>query len=476
MTKTKKLILLFSIVICLFGIMYSSNFVFAQEDVIRELEIEYPKIPAAETPGADTEDATSLPEYIKYLFNFGIAIGGILAFLILVYGGFLWLTSVGNPALIGKAKTKIFGGIIGLCLLLGAFLIIDKIDPDLKNLKDIPDMLAKTGIYLCATNADCEINDPNKRKRYSGSIPKFPKNFEVNKVCFISNKDELMSVFIHSQEGYQGTVEEDIENTKKADEQVCGDIPNKGEGKSLSILWNSPGVYLYQKTNFLVEGTDKAPKHLRGSARNFKEWDNITESMKIRHPSSEKVIMGFLFSDLNYSGQCAYLFDGISDWQSRYNAVPRELITKIENLDGTDGDGKSFVKGSLSSVYTFTLDLLNLPPKGEVVFYDQQNCKGNKFIVPIDGGKDDPMKSGNFSEYTFEPSGDSAEGEIRSFEINGPYVVTIRTSQAFTATTECQTFTKPDASNCYDSVVASDVYSQSDDNLRPKFFVITPTN
>ena len=473
-TKTKKFILLFAIVACFSGLLYSNNFALAQDDVIRELEIGYPTIPAAETPGTDTEDPTTLPEYIKYLFSFGIAIGGILAFLIFVYGGFLWLTSAGNPTAIGTAKTKIFGAIIGLCLLLGSYLVIGMIDPDLKELKDIPDMLGKTGIYLCDTTADCAINSPDKRKRYLGNIPKFPGDrddptaFHANEACFISKKDVLMAVYVHAKEGYQGNIETEIENTKEEDEEkccneYCGDISS---GKSLSFLWNSPGVYLYQEPNFVVEGTDKTPEHLRSSTRNLGEWDNITKSIKIVHPSEEKRIIGFLFSELDYSGQCAYLFDGV--------APPRSIITEITPLDGESG--KSFIKDNLSSVYTFTLDFLNLPPKGEVFFYDQQNCKGNKFIVPMEGGADGWIEGEFFSDYNFEPSGKSAEGEVRSFRINGPYVVTLMTSETFTKTTECQTFTKPNSSNCYDSVVASNIYSQSDDKLRPKFFVITPSN
>jgi hypothetical protein len=477
----QKIILSILIFVCvgLTTLFCANDFAFA-DDTIRQLEIEYPTIPEAETPGADPDKPTTLPEYIKYLFNFGIAIGGILAFLVLVFGGFLWMTSAGDPTAIGKAKTKMFGGIIGLCLLLGSWIIIGMIDPDLKHLKEIPDMLGKTGVYLCETDADCEINDTDKRKRYSGSIPKFPgdltnpDDFNAKKACFISKKDELMYLFVHKEEGYKGNIEKEIENTKVKDEdKCCGDISG---GRSLSFLWNRPGIYLYQEPDFVVVGTDKAPEYLRGSAKTLKEWDNITQSIKIRHPSSEKVIMGYLFSEPDYSGQCAYLFDGILDWKSRYHAVPRELITKIGNLDGTEKNGKSFIKGTLSSIYTFTLDILNLPPKGEVVFYDQQNCKGNKFIVPMEGGEDDWIKSEKFSDYKFEPSGESAEGEVRSFRINGPYIVTIRTSHAFTATTECQTFTKPNASNCYDSVVASNIYSQSDDKLRPRFFVITPTN
>ena len=91
MIKLRKIILLFVVIACVFGVMYASDFAIAD----RDLEIEnYPAAPGgADAPGKDT----TLPQYIKYLFNFGIGIGGILVFVMFVYAGILWTTSAGNP-------------------------------------------------------------------------------------------------------------------------------------------------------------------------------------------------------------------------------------------------------------------------------------------------------------------------------------------------------------------------------------------
>ena len=71
MNQKRKIILLFAIVVCLFGfgMIYSSDFAFAD----RNLELDYPTAPS--DPSGDpvvTPDTTktTLPEYIKYLFNF----------------------------------------------------------------------------------------------------------------------------------------------------------------------------------------------------------------------------------------------------------------------------------------------------------------------------------------------------------------------------------------------------------------------
>ncbi|MCK4355238.1 hypothetical protein KAW43_02765 [Candidatus Parcubacteria bacterium] len=114
-------ILLILILIGVFGLFCASNFVLAQEIT------DYPTISGADTPGPDT----TLPQYIKYLFNFGIALGGILAFVVFAFGGVMWVMSAGNPVIIGIAKAKMLKGIMGLALLLASYLIIVAINPDL---------------------------------------------------------------------------------------------------------------------------------------------------------------------------------------------------------------------------------------------------------------------------------------------------------------------------------------------------------
>ena len=141
-----KIILLFAIIVCLFGIgmIYSSDVAFAD----RDLEIDYPTAPS--DPSGDpviTPDTTktTLPEYIKYLFNFLIGIGGILAFAVFLYGGTMWLLSAGNPGIIGPAKKKMLNGTMGLALLLCSYLIIYAINPDLTIMRVGLDWISDTG-------------------------------------------------------------------------------------------------------------------------------------------------------------------------------------------------------------------------------------------------------------------------------------------------------------------------------------------
>jgi len=50
---------------------------------------------------------------------------GIIAVVIILYGGFTWLTAAGNEDKVASAKKIIAAGIIGLVIILAAFLIVN---------------------------------------------------------------------------------------------------------------------------------------------------------------------------------------------------------------------------------------------------------------------------------------------------------------------------------------------------------------
>jgi hypothetical protein len=71
----------------------------------------------------------NLAEYIVILYDFALAASGILALVMITFGGYLWLTAGGNPSRVGKAKEFIVSAITGLILALGAFTILYFINP-----------------------------------------------------------------------------------------------------------------------------------------------------------------------------------------------------------------------------------------------------------------------------------------------------------------------------------------------------------
>jgi hypothetical protein len=73
----------------------------------------------------------SLGVTISMLINAVISVLGIVAVLLILWGGFIWMTAAGNDEKVDKAKKLIISGVIGLVIIFSAFAIakfvLDKI-------------------------------------------------------------------------------------------------------------------------------------------------------------------------------------------------------------------------------------------------------------------------------------------------------------------------------------------------------------
>jgi len=74
--------------------------------------------------------------YLKYFFSFIILISGIIGFLVLVVAGIRYLTSLGKPEKLQKAKKQLTSAFLGIILLLGSYIILYTINPNLVSFKE----------------------------------------------------------------------------------------------------------------------------------------------------------------------------------------------------------------------------------------------------------------------------------------------------------------------------------------------------
>jgi len=107
------------------------------------LNLDYPSFEicnrAGECTTYDMEQIAASPnalnQLVAWLYYFIVMISGFAAFLMLVWGGFQWMTSAGNPAKIGEAKDRLISAVLGLVLILASWLILNTINPELTLLK-----------------------------------------------------------------------------------------------------------------------------------------------------------------------------------------------------------------------------------------------------------------------------------------------------------------------------------------------------
>jgi heme/copper-type cytochrome/quinol oxidase subunit 2 len=70
--------------------------------------------------------------YLEALYNFAISISGVLAIFMIAFGAFIYIvTSAGNSSKMADAKDMIYNAIIGLIIVLVAWLILFVVNPDL---------------------------------------------------------------------------------------------------------------------------------------------------------------------------------------------------------------------------------------------------------------------------------------------------------------------------------------------------------
>lgn len=76
-------------------------------------------------------------EYISAIYKYSIGIVGILAAVILMVGGIIWLTAGGNASMVTEAKAWITASLTGLILALCSYTILYQVNPNLLKFKPI---------------------------------------------------------------------------------------------------------------------------------------------------------------------------------------------------------------------------------------------------------------------------------------------------------------------------------------------------
>lgn len=96
-----------------------------------------------------------LGSYIALLYNYLIGALVIFAIVMIMYGGFRWITAGGDAGKIGEAKSTIVGAVVGLVLGLFSFTILNVINPALLRL-EMPRVKRIRPIYFEVKPIRCE--------------------------------------------------------------------------------------------------------------------------------------------------------------------------------------------------------------------------------------------------------------------------------------------------------------------------------
>ena len=81
------------------------------------------------------QDTGGIAKYIRAIYKYAIGIVGILAAVVLMIGGVMWIIAGGSATMIGEAKAWIGASLTGLTLALLSYLILATVNPALVELK-----------------------------------------------------------------------------------------------------------------------------------------------------------------------------------------------------------------------------------------------------------------------------------------------------------------------------------------------------
>ena len=74
-----------------------------------------------------------LPEAIGRIIGFFLSFLGILAVILFLYAGFLWMTAGGDSGKVDKAKSYMKNAVIGIVIILAAYIITDFVIREIGN-------------------------------------------------------------------------------------------------------------------------------------------------------------------------------------------------------------------------------------------------------------------------------------------------------------------------------------------------------
>lgn len=85
----------------------------------------------AAQPTIPTQGLPNFGELVAFVFTWSLNILGIVVFVMIFYAGFQLFTPGGNTAKVNEAKSQMANAILGAIILLGAWIILYTINPDL---------------------------------------------------------------------------------------------------------------------------------------------------------------------------------------------------------------------------------------------------------------------------------------------------------------------------------------------------------
>ena len=113
--------------------------------------------------------AAELPRCVNQIYTWSLGIASLLALLMMVIGGYYYMTASGNAERSSKGVEIIWSSLIGVALLFGAYVLLNTINPDFVNFSYV------TQDFSCFNNSGAS-GCPNAQTTTPNQSPTAPRN------------------------------------------------------------------------------------------------------------------------------------------------------------------------------------------------------------------------------------------------------------------------------------------------------------
>lgn len=258
MKKQQKFLFIFFLILFCGFLNLAPFFAFSAE-----LEVDYPTLAS----GQDLGPQSTLPEYMKYMFDLGMFVGFFAVFLGLAWGGVMFFLAGASPQAKADAKDRVVGAITGLIILITLYLIATTINPQLRffqlePLQPIPPPLEQPqpGVFFNKSDNCSDQNSPAN----TSSIPDLGSDLRnrVNSVKFVKSQtgDIAYISIIYDTINYKGKCQYLDPN------ETCQRVESFANSASIYQYDFKPdgdGVFFFRKSFY---GYNPEDSNIRGGA------------------------------------------------------------------------------------------------------------------------------------------------------------------------------------------------------------------
>jgi len=271
---------------------------------VTQFQVNYPQFEGVQP--MKSGKTVALPAFVNYVLRLCLAVCAFLIFGIMVWAGYEYITSSGDPSKNSDSKARIIQAFLGILILLGAFLILNTINPQLTKLRLDTNT---SGVIVQGTGEETMLvpvaveNMGEKKTHIADS------QGNLTQVAFVPDLIKIpiaykasIEITLYSAPNFsQTSAVKTIKETDWAcDAKICSTpYPAQFAKGSMTVLWLIPGVFIYKDGIIPYRlGVDVSDVN---DLNDFRDLAGVVDSVKIYNDENSQ--WGALaFESTNHNG------------------------------------------------------------------------------------------------------------------------------------------------------------------------------